>query len=41
MRRKPTTIDEYLAALPADKRAALEKLRTIIGAAAENEGLIA
>jgi uncharacterized protein YdhG (YjbR/CyaY superfamily) len=29
-----TTIDEYLARLPADKRAALEKLRKIIRAAA-------
>jgi uncharacterized protein YdhG (YjbR/CyaY superfamily) len=31
---KPQTIDEYLAALPADKRAALEKLRRVIRAAA-------
>ena len=34
MAGKPTTIDEYLAALPADKRAALEALRQIIRAAA-------
>ncbi len=31
---KPTTIDEYLAAVPADKRAALEALRQTIRAAA-------
>lgn len=31
---KPTTIDEYLAALSDDKRAALEGLRKIIQAAA-------
>ena len=31
---KPKTIDEYLAALSDDKRAALEKLRTTIRAAA-------
>ena len=31
---KPRTIDEYLAALSNDKRAALERLRRIIGAAA-------
>jgi uncharacterized protein YdhG (YjbR/CyaY superfamily) len=31
---RPTTIDEYLAPLRADKRAALEKLRKIIKAAA-------
>ncbi len=30
MGRKPTTIDEYLAGVPADRRAALEKLRTLI-----------
>jgi uncharacterized protein YdhG (YjbR/CyaY superfamily) len=30
----PKTIDEYLAAVPADKRAALEKLRKDIRAAA-------
>src|SRR5438477_4572066 len=34
MAAKPTTIDEYLAALSADKRAALEKLRKTIRAAA-------
>ncbi len=34
MAAKPKTIDDYLAALSADKRAALEKLRKIIGAAA-------
>ncbi len=34
MAAKPKTIDEYLAALSADKRAALEKLRKIIRAAA-------
>ena len=32
--QKPKTIDEYLAAVPADKRAALEKLRKAIRAAA-------
>lgn len=31
---KPTTIDAYLAALPADHRAALQKLRAQIKAAA-------
>ena len=31
---KPTTIDEYLAAVSGDKRAALEKLRKTIRAAA-------
>src|SRR5262245_64836568 len=30
MAAKPTTIDEYLAAVSADKRAALEKLRKMI-----------
>lgn len=30
MRRKPTTIDEYLAGVPADERAALQKLRETI-----------
>jgi uncharacterized protein YdhG (YjbR/CyaY superfamily) len=30
----PTTIDDYLAALPHDKRAALERLRTAIHAVA-------
>ena len=34
MAAKPTTIDEYLAALSDDKRAALEKLRKAIRAAA-------
>ena len=34
MAAKPKTVDEYLAALSADKRAALEKLRKIIRAAA-------
>jgi uncharacterized protein YdhG (YjbR/CyaY superfamily) len=34
MAAKPKTIDEYLAALSADKRAALEKLRKTIRAAA-------
>ena len=34
MSPKPKTIDEYLAALSADKRAALEKLRKTIKAAA-------
>src|SRR5215471_11656582 len=34
MAAKPTTIDEYLAALSADKRAALEKLRKTIRAVA-------
>jgi uncharacterized protein YdhG (YjbR/CyaY superfamily) len=34
MAAKPTTIDEYLAALSADKRAALEELRKTIRAAA-------
>ena len=34
MAGKPKTIDEYLAALSGDKRAALEKLRKIIRAAA-------
>jgi uncharacterized protein YdhG (YjbR/CyaY superfamily) len=32
--RKPRSIDEYLAALPGDQRAALEKLRKTIRAAA-------
>jgi uncharacterized protein YdhG (YjbR/CyaY superfamily) len=31
---RPETIDEYLAALPADKRAALETLRRLIRSAA-------
>jgi uncharacterized protein YdhG (YjbR/CyaY superfamily) len=34
MAGKPTTIDEYLAVLSDDKRAALEELRTTIRAAA-------
>ncbi len=34
MAAKPTTIDEYLAAVSDDKRAALEKLRKAIKAAA-------
>ena len=34
MKAKPATIDEYLAAVPADKRAALEKLRRLIQSAA-------
>ena len=34
MARKPLTIDEYLAALSDDKRAALERLRKTIRAAA-------
>ena len=34
MAAKPNTIDEYLAALSEDKRAALEKLRKTIRAAA-------
>jgi uncharacterized protein YdhG (YjbR/CyaY superfamily) len=34
MAGKPRTIDEYLAALPDDKRAALQKLRNTITAAA-------
>jgi uncharacterized protein YdhG (YjbR/CyaY superfamily) len=34
MRDKPRNIDAYLVALPADKRAALERLRRIISAAA-------
>ena len=34
MAAKPKTIDEYLAALSADKRAALEKLRRTIRAVA-------
>ncbi|MEX2307389.1 MAG: hypothetical protein WD738_07340 [Pirellulales bacterium] len=34
MPAKPRTIDEYLAALSNDKRAALEKLRKTISAAA-------
>ena len=33
IKAKPTTIDEYLAALSSDKRAALERLRRIIRAA--------
>jgi uncharacterized protein YdhG (YjbR/CyaY superfamily) len=32
--RKPTTIDEYLAGVPDDRRAALEALRATIRAAA-------
>lgn len=36
MAAKPTTIDEYLAAVSDDKRAALEKLRRTIRAAAPN-----
>ena len=31
-RRKPRTVDEYLATLPADQRAALRRLRRIIRA---------
>jgi uncharacterized protein YdhG (YjbR/CyaY superfamily) len=31
---KPTSVDEYLAALPADRRAAVEQLRRAIKAAA-------
>ena len=31
-RRKPTTVDEYLATLPVDQRAALRRLRRIIRA---------
>jgi uncharacterized protein YdhG (YjbR/CyaY superfamily) len=34
MKPTPTTIDEYLANVDADKRAALERLRNIIKAAA-------
>jgi uncharacterized protein YdhG (YjbR/CyaY superfamily) len=34
--KKPTTIDEYLAGLTADKRAALQKIRTAIQAALPN-----
>ena len=34
MAGKPQTIDEYLAGLPDDKRAALEKLRKTIRKAA-------
>jgi uncharacterized protein YdhG (YjbR/CyaY superfamily) len=34
MSAKPQTIDEYLAGLSADKRAALEKVRTAIRSAA-------
>jgi uncharacterized protein YdhG (YjbR/CyaY superfamily) len=33
-RRPPTTVDEYLARVPPDKRAALEKLRKDVHAAA-------
>jgi len=33
-KRKPKTIDDYLAGVDADKRAALEKLRKMIRAAA-------
>jgi len=33
-KNKPTTIDEYFAPLPADQRAALQKLRNAIQAAA-------
>jgi uncharacterized protein YdhG (YjbR/CyaY superfamily) len=36
MPAKPKTIDEYLEGVSADKRAALEKLRKIIRAAAPN-----
>jgi len=36
MAKKPITIDEYLAPLSADKRAALEKLRKTIQTAAPN-----
>ena len=38
MAGKPTTIDEYLAAVSEDKRAALEQLREIIRAAAPDAG---
>ena len=34
MTKKPETIDEYLAAVPADQRAALQKLRKVIRSAA-------
>ena len=34
MKHKPKTIDDYLAGLNADKRAALERLRKVIRAAA-------
>ena len=34
MTAKPTTIDDYLAALPAEKRAALEHLRQVVRVAA-------
>jgi len=34
LRPRPSTIDEYLATVSADQRAALEKLRTTIRAAA-------
>jgi len=34
MPAKPTTIDAYLAPLPADQRAALQKLRQTIHSAA-------
>lgn len=34
MKAKPRTIDEYLAALSSDKRAALQRVRKIIRAAA-------
>jgi uncharacterized protein YdhG (YjbR/CyaY superfamily) len=34
MAAKPTTIDEYLATLPSDKQAALQKLRSAIQSAA-------
>ena len=34
MATKPRNIDEYLAALPPDKRAALEKVRRAVHAAA-------
>jgi uncharacterized protein YdhG (YjbR/CyaY superfamily) len=33
-KNKPTTIDEYFAPLPADQRAALQKLRKAVKAAA-------
>jgi len=36
MQAKPATVDEYLAPLSAEKRAALEKLRRAIKAAAPN-----
>lgn len=36
MAKKPSTIDEYLAGLSADKRAALQKVRTAIQSAIPN-----